>query len=114
MKKSQLKRIIKEEIHAVLNEADIVPVGPDGNKVTDKNVIRNLNMALKSVNSSIRPKLIALIEDSEAAKALTNPAQKAAVIGALAVAFGITEKDFSQIVTRIKSVLKTTNTNDQA
>lgn len=52
MKKSQLKRIIKEEIHAVLNEADIVPVGPDGNKVTDKNVIRNLNMALKSVNSS--------------------------------------------------------------
>jgi hypothetical protein len=114
MKKSQLKQIIREEIYSALNEVDTIPVGPDGNKVTDKNVIRNLNMALKSVNSSIRPKLIALIEDSEAAKALTNPSQKAAVIGALAVAFGITEKDFSQIVTRIKSVLKTTNTDAQA
>ena len=114
MKMNRIKYIIREEIKSVLKEEDVIPSGPDGNKVTDKNVIRNLNMALKSVNSSIRPKLIDLIEDSEAAKALTNPAQKAAVIGALAVAFGITEKDFSQIVTRIKSVLKTTNTNDQA
>ena len=114
MKMNRIKYIIREEIKSVLKEEDVIPSGPDGNKVTDKNVIRNLNMAIKSVNSSIRPKLIDLIEDSEAAKALTNPAQKAAVIGALAIAFGITEKDFSQIVTRIKSVLKTTNTNDQA
>jgi hypothetical protein len=114
MKKSELKQIIKEEIYATLKEAEIVPVGPDGNKVTDKNVIRNLNMALKSVSSTIRPKLIDLISDSEAAKALTNTAQKAAVIGAIAIAFGITEKDFSQIVGKIKSVLKTTTTNDQA
>jgi hypothetical protein len=111
MKKSTLKTIIREEIKKVLIEVDVIPVGPDGNKVTDKNAIRNLNMALKSVNSSIRPKLIALISDSDAAKALTNPAQKAAVIGAIAIAFGITEKDFSQIVTKIKSVLKTSEPN---
>jgi hypothetical protein len=111
MKKSTLKTIIREELKKVLIEVDVIPVGPDGNKVTDKNAIRNLNIALKSVNSSIRPKLIALIEDSEAVKALTNPAQKAAVIGAIAIAFGITEKDFSQIVTKIKSVLKTSEPN---
>ena len=93
----------------LLKEVDIKPVGPDGKTIEDPTVIRNLNMALRAVNSSIRPKLIALIQDPEAAKALTNPSQKAAVIGAIAIAFGITEKDFAQIVSKIKSILNTAN-----
>lgn len=88
-----------------LQEADVIPVGPDGKKITDTNAIRNLNMALKAVNSTIRPKVIALIEDPTSVKELKNPAQKAAVLGAMAVAFGITEKDFSSIVSKIKKVL---------
>ena len=108
MKKSELKQIIKEEVKSILSEAEVIPTGPDGNKIDDQRTIKNLNLALKSVSSTIRPKLIDLIEDPEAAKALTNPSQKAAVLGSIAIAFGITERDFSQIVGKIKSVLKST------
>jgi hypothetical protein len=62
-------------------------------------------MAIKAVSSSIRPKLIQMIEDPESAKELKSPAQKAAVIGAMAIAFGISEQEFSQIVSKIKAVL---------
>jgi hypothetical protein len=46
-----------------------------------------------------------MIEDPESAKELKSPAQKAAVIGAMAIAFGISEQEFSQIVSKIKAVL---------
>lgn len=105
MKKSELKQLIREEVNAMLTEADVVPVGPDGQKIEDLTTIKNLNMALKAVQSSLRPKLIQIIEDPEAAKELRNPAQKAAVLGALAIAFGITERDFTSIVSKIKAVL---------
>jgi hypothetical protein len=103
MKPEVFKQLLKE--FSNLQEADIVPTGPDGQKIEDERVIKNLNMALKAVNSSIRPKLIQMIEDPEAAKELKNPAQKAAVLGAMAIAFGITEQDFTQIVSKIKQVL---------
>jgi len=103
---------------SILIESDVIPVGPDGSQIKDQQVIRNLNMAVKAVNSSLRPKLIALITDPEAAKSLKSPAQRTAVIGAIAIAFGISEDDFSQIVTKIKGVLKKASsantTNDQA
>lgn len=105
MKDAELRKYIREEIQAVLSEADIVPTRPDGNKIEDPAVIKNLNMALKSVSTSIRPKLIQMIEDPAAAKELKSAAQKAAVLGAMAIAFGITEQDFTQIVSKIKSVL---------
>lgn len=111
MTPEKFKQLLKEFApKQAITEADIVPVGPDGNKITDAQVIRNLNMALKSVNSSLRPKLIALITDPEAARALRNPAQRTAVIGAMAIAFGISEQDFTQIVSKIKNVLKTSET----
>ena len=94
-----------KEFRQPLKEAEIVPTGPDGQKIKDPVVIKNLNMALKSVNSSIRPKIIQMIEDPESAKELRNPAQKAAVLGAMAIAFGISEKEFGQIIGKIKSVL---------
>ncbi len=114
MKEQVLRKLIAEEVRSILKEADVVPVGPDGNKIEDQQVIKNLNMAIKAVDASVRTKLIDLIEDPSAAKALRNPAQRTALLGAIAIAFGISEKDFSQIVGKIKGVLKTAATNDQA
>jgi hypothetical protein len=105
MTHQELKKLIKEEIRQALTEADIVPIGPNGQKIEDPQIIKNLNMALKSVSSSLRPKLIQIIEDPNAAKELTSASQRAALLGAIAIAFGITESDFTQIVTKIKSVL---------
>lgn len=102
----KFKQLLKEWApEQQLQEADIIPTGPDGEKIEDPIVIKNLNMAIKAVSSSIRPKLIQMIEDPESAKELKSPAQKAAVIGAMAIAFGISEQEFSQIVSKIKAVL---------
>ena len=102
----KFKQLLKEWApEQQLQEADIIPTGPDGEKIDDPIVIKNLNMAIKAVSSSIRPKLIQMIEDPASAKELKSPAQKAAVIGAMAIAFGISEQEFSQIVSKIKAVL---------
>ena len=103
----EFKKLLKEFApKQILTEVDIIPIGPDGAKITDKQVIKNLNMAVKAVDSILRPKLTDLITDPGAAKALKNAAQRAAIIGAIAIAFGISEKEFTQIVTKIKGVLK--------
>jgi len=105
----EFKRLLKEFApKQTLTEEDIKPVGPDGKQIEDPQVIKNLNMAVKSVNSALRPKLIDLITDPEAAKSLKSPAQRTALIGAMAIAFGISEQEFSQIVGKIKGVLKKT------
>ena len=102
----KFKQLLKEWApENQLHEVEIIPTGPDGEKIDDPIVIKNLNMAIKAVSSSIRPKLIQMIEDPESAKELKSPAQKAAVIGAMAIAFGISEQEFSQIVSKIKAVL---------
>jgi hypothetical protein len=108
MKTTELRKLIREEIKAVLSEADVIPTGPDGEKISDPTIIKNLNMALKSVSSSLRPKIIQMIEDPASAKELKSSAQKAAVIGAMAIAFGISEQEFGQIVSKIKGVLPKT------
>jgi hypothetical protein len=117
MRPDEFKKLLKEFApKQQIQEADVIPVGPDGNEITDKRVITNLNLAVKAVNSSLRPKLVQILEDPDAAKALRNPAQRAALVGAIAIAFGISEQEFSQIVTKIKGMLKTTepSSNDQA
>ena len=116
MRPEEFKKLLKEFAPAQqINEVEIIPAGPDGEKITDTTIIKNLNLAVKAVNSAFRPKLIQILEDPDAAKALKSPAQRAAVIGAIAIAFGISEKEFSQIVTKIKGMLKTSSpTNDQA
>ena len=105
MKHAEIRKIIAEEVKLALHEADVIPTGPDGQKIEDPAVIKNLNMALKAVSPSLRPKLIQMIEDPAAAKELKSASQKAALLGAMAIAFGISEKDFSQIVSKIKAVL---------
>ena len=103
--KKLLKEFAVQKPLRELSSSDVMPTGPDGQKITDPIIIKNLNMALKAVASSIRPKLIQMIEDPESAKDLKTPAQKAAVLGAIAIAFGITEEEFTQIIGRIKKVL---------
>ena len=106
MNPEDFKKLLKEfAVQKPLQEVDVIPTGPDGQQITDANVIRNLNMALKAVSPAIRPKIIKMVEDPSAAKELRNPAQKAAVLGAIAIAFGISEKEFTQIIGKIKSVL---------
>jgi len=82
MKPEDFKRLLKEfATKQVLAEADIIPIGPDGNKIKDPVVIKNLNMAIKAIDSSIRTKVIDLISDPGSAKALKSPAQRMALIG---------------------------------
>jgi hypothetical protein len=107
MDPKEFKRLLKEFApEQQITEAEIQPTGPDGEKITDPVIIKNLNLAVKAVNSAIRPKLIQMIEDPEAAKALKSTNQRAAVIAAMAIAFGISEKEFSQIIVKIKTLLK--------
>ena len=104
MKLHQLRRIIREEVQTVLTEVDIQPAG-----IQDETVIANLNRAVRMVSASIRPKLKDLLEDPTAAKDLTTIDQRAAVITAIAMAFGISEQDFSTIISKVKSNLKSAN-----
>jgi hypothetical protein len=113
MNPKEFKRLLNE-FKQPLKEEDIIPVGPDGNKITDPQTIKNLNMAVKAVDASLRNKVKDLLTDPEAAAALKTPAQRTALIGAIAIAFGITEQEFSQIAGKIKGVLKKSGTNDQA
>ena len=63
MNPEQFKKLLKEFAPAQqINETEIIPSGPDGEKITDPVIIKNLNLAVKSVDSAIRPKLIQIIE----------------------------------------------------
>ena len=107
MKASELRKLIREEVRNLLREEeDIKPIGPDGKEITDPKVIRNLNIAVKQISSNIRPKIIDLITDPEAAKSLNNKERRAAVIAAIAVAFGISFKEFGETIPKIKDILK--------
>jgi hypothetical protein len=106
MTEKQLRQIIREEVRRnLLSEADVIPKGPDGQEITDPKIIKNLNMALKAIGGNIRGKIIDMIEDPDSVKELTNAGQKAAVMAAMAIAFGITSKEFGQIVTKVKAIL---------
>jgi hypothetical protein len=102
---TQLRKLINEEIRNMLSEADVIPTGPDGQKITDPKVIKGLNMALKAVDSSIRAKLIQLIEDPGSAKSLNSADKRASMIAAIAIAFGMGEQEFGQVVTKVKAFL---------
>ena len=105
MTNNELRKVINEEIRKMLSEADIIPTGPDGQKITDQKVIKGLNTALKSVDSSIRSKLIQLIEDPGSAKSLSSADKRASMIAAIAIAFGMSEQEFGQVVSKVKSYL---------
>ena len=104
----EFKRLLKEFApKQKLTEVDVIPIGPNGEKITDPQTIKNLNLALKSVkNTALRTKLIDILTDTDAANALKNANTRVAMLGAIGIAFGISEQEFTQIVTKIKVLLK--------
>lgn len=107
MRNDKFRLLLKEEIRRQLNVAEAIEVATgQGQTITNKVILKNLDFALKAVDSSIRPKIKTLIEDPEAKKALTTSKQRIAILAVISLAFGINEKEFSQAVSKIKEVLK--------
>ena len=105
----EFKKLLKEFApkQKLTEDEDVIPLGPDGEKITDQQVIKNLNMAVRSIpNMALRNKLKAILTDPESTKELKNAKTRAAMIGAIAIAFGISEQEFTSIVSQIKILLK--------
>ena len=105
MSKQELRILIREAIRRRLIESDIIPTGPDGKQISDPKIIKGLNAALKAVDSPIRTKLSDLIQDPGAAKSLSSADKRASMIAAIAIAFGMGEQEFGQVVSKVKSYL---------
>jgi hypothetical protein len=115
MRNDKLRLLLKEEIRRQLNVAEAIEVATgQGQTITNKVILKNLDFALLAVDSSIRPKIKTLIEDPEAKKALTTSQQRIAILSVISLAFGINEKDFSQAVSKIKDVLKDAEVDTEA
>lgn len=113
-----MKDLLKEQQEYLQKLAgiteDITSIGPEGYNTQDPKILQNLSSVLRSVESSIRPKLLQLFTDPSSSKALTTSSQRIAVFVAIAMAFGITSKDFTQISTSVAQILnKSLKTNDK-
>jgi hypothetical protein len=99
---------------ATVNEAEIVPVGTSGETIQDpklqQKLSKNLKQVLMKVSSSVRSKLTALLSDDSVTSALKSADQRASIISAIAIAFGVNDQEFAQIVSKIKTNLKATET----
>jgi len=104
----------KTEPKVSVNEAEIVPVGTSGETIQDpklqQKLSKNLKQVLMKVSSSVRSKLTALLSDDSVTSALKSADQRASIITAIAIAFGINDNEFAQIVSKIKTTLKATET----
>jgi hypothetical protein len=93
-----------------INEAEIIPVGTSGETIKDpklqQKLSKNLKQVLMKVDSSVRNKLTALLSDSSVSSALRSAEQRASIISAIAISFGINDQEFAQIVSKIKMNLK--------
>ena len=114
MKTDKLRLLLKEEIRRQLKENDIVPVGPEGEKISDPKVAAKLSNTLKQallkVPSSMRSRLTDLIADDGIRSALKSKDQRASILTAIAIAFGVNDQEFGQVVSQIKKNLAMTNT----
>jgi uncharacterized membrane-anchored protein YjiN (DUF445 family) len=97
-----------------INESEIIPVGTAGETIQDpklqQKLSKNLKQVLMKVSSSVRSKLTALLSDDSVTSALKSADQRASIISAIAIAFGINDNEFAQIVSKIKTNLKATET----
>lgn len=93
-----------------INEAEIIPVGTSGETIKDptlqKKLSNNLKQVLMKVSSSVRPKLTALLSDDSVMSSLKSADQRASIISAIAIAFGINDQEFANVVSKIKKNLK--------
>jgi len=114
MRNDKFRLLLKEEIRKILKEDDIVPVGPEGEKISDSKVAAKLSNTLKQsllkVPSSMRSRLTDLIADDGIRSALKSKDQRASILTAIATAFGVNDQEFGQVVSQIKKNLAMTNT----
>jgi hypothetical protein len=114
MRNDKLRLLLKEEIRRQLKENDIVPIGPDGEAIADPKVAaklsKNLKQALVKVPSSMRSRLTDMISDDGIRGALKTKDQRASILTAIAIAFGVNDQEFGQVVSQIKKNLAMTNT----
>lgn len=93
-----------------INESEIIPVGTSGETIKDpqlqQKLSKNLKQVLMKVSSSVRPKLIALLSDDSVMASLKSADQRASIISAIAIAFGINDQEFASVVSKIKKNLK--------
>jgi uncharacterized membrane-anchored protein YjiN (DUF445 family) len=93
-----------------INEAEVVPVSTTGETIKDprlkQKLSKNLKQVLMKVDSSVRNKLASLLSDSAVKSSLKSVDQRTSIITAIAIAFGINEDEFSQVVSKIKTNLK--------
>ena len=93
-----------------INEAEIIPVGTSGETIKNpklkQKLSKNLKQVLMKVDSSVRNKLTSLLSDSSVSSALKSADQRASIISAIAIAFGINDQEFAQVISKIKTNLK--------
>ena len=110
---TKLKLFLKEEIRKILKEDDIIPVGPDGESISDPKVSAKLSNPLKQsllkVPSSMRSRLTDLIADDGIRSALKTKDQRASILTAISTAFGVNDQEFGQVVSQIKKNLAMTD-----
>lgn len=97
-----------------INEAEIIPVGTSGETIKDpqlqQKLSKNLKQVLMKVSSSVRPKLTALLANDSVMSSLKSADQRASIISAIAIAFGINDQEFANVVSKIKQNLKSADT----
>jgi len=121
MKKSDLVRIIREEVRSVINEEDFLPTMPSGQKVTDPKIIQYLDKSLLKIkDTATRTRVKDLLSDPTLQKPMKWP-EKTAMLAGIAAALGVTKDELSRALPVIKKVLPddleagsmTTNTTDE-
>ena len=114
MRNDKLRLLLKEEIRRQLKENDIVPIGPDGEAISDPKVAAKLSNTLKQallkVPSSMRSRLTDMIADDGIKSALKSKDQRASILTAIAIAFGVNDQEFGQVVSQIKKNLAMADT----
>ena len=118
MRNDKFRLLLKEEIRKILKEDDIIPVGPEGEKISDPKVAAKLSKTLKQsllkVPSSMRSRLTNLIADDGIRSALKSKDQRASILTAISTAFGVNDQEFGQVVSQIKKNLAMTDTESPA
>lgn len=100
-----------------INEAEIIPIGTSGETIKNPELqdklSKNLKQVLTKVSSSVKPKLKDLLADKSVISSLKSADQRSSIISAIAIAFGINDKEFSAAVSKIKQSLKSVEDTDQ-
>lgn len=109
-----IRNLTKINNQSSLNENDIIPIGPDGEAIADPTVAaklsKNLKQALVKVPSSMRSRLTDMIADDGIRSALKSKDQRASILTAIAIAFGVNDQEFGQVVSQIKKNLAMADT----